>query len=358
LCIDAALKGGKTWWVGPTYSIASIGWHMIRALAIQIPNVDIRDAERSITFPMTKGQVQVRSADDPDSLRGDGLDLVVLDECAWIAERAWTEALRPALADRQGRAVFISTPRGRNWFFRLHEVAKQTVGWASWQSPTSSNPHIEPAEIDAARDALPDRVFRQEFLAEFVDDAGAVFRRVSEAATSKPQRERIAGHSYSIGVDWGKSADFSVFTVIDGTTREMVAMERMNQVDYTLQAGRLRALVAQFKPSSVIVERNAMGEPLIEQLQRDGMDLDPFTTTNSSKAGIIDALALAFEREELQILDDETLLGELRTFEMMRLPSGMLRYGAPKGLHDDCVMSLALALHGTLQGEKSGIAWI
>jgi len=79
---------------------------------------EVRKVDRQIILPMG-GEVTVRSADDPDSLRGEGLDFVVMDECAFMQENAWIEALRPALSDRQGRAMFISTPKGRNWFWRI-----------------------------------------------------------------------------------------------------------------------------------------------------------------------------------------------------------------------------------------------
>ena len=89
-----------------------------------------------------------------------------------------------------------------------------------------------------------------------------------------------------------------------------------------------------------------MGEPLLELLQREGLPVQGFQTTNASKAGIIEALALAFERREITIPNDSVLVSELQAYEMMRLPGGSFRYSAPEGMHDDTVMSLALAWHG------------
>ena len=115
LCLESALHGGRAWWVAPSYKMAAVGWRLIHELGIQIPGAEIRKVDRMVVLP-TAGTIQVRSADDPDSLRGEGLDLVVPDECGFMKEDAWTHALRPALSDRQGKAVFISTPKGRNWF--------------------------------------------------------------------------------------------------------------------------------------------------------------------------------------------------------------------------------------------------
>ena len=78
-----------------------------------------------------------------------------------------------------------------------------------------------------------------------------------------------------------------------------------------------------------------MGGPVIEQLQRDGLKVKPFMTTNASKSDAIEALALAFERGEIRILNDPTLIGELQAFESKPLPSAIMRYDAPAGGYDD-----------------------
>lgn len=293
------------------------------------------------------GEVTVRSADNPNSLRGEGLDFLVIDECAFVAESAWTESLRPALSDRLGRALFISTPKGHNWFWRLWQLGQNAEQdeWRSWRFPTAGNPYIAPAEIEAARQMLPDRIFRQEYLAEFMDDAGGVFRRVMDAATLSEQAP-VAGHQYSMGVDWGKFNDFTVLAVIDATTREMAVLDRFNQIDWSLQRGRLAALYERYRPVTIIAEANSIGEPNIEALRAEGLPVQGFVTTNATKAQIIESLSLGFERSDLRILNDPTLIGELQAYEMERLPSGLVRYGAPDGMHDDCVMALALAWYG------------
>jgi hypothetical protein len=127
---------------------------------------------------------------------------------------------------------------------------------------------------------------------------------------------------------------------------QMVAMDRFNQIDYSVQRGRLQALAERYHVESIIAESNSMGEPIIEQLQRDGLPVRGFQTTNATKAAAIEALALAFERGELAILNDPVLVGELQAYEMDRLPSGMVRYSAPEGMHDDTVMALALMWQG------------
>src|SRR4030067_198797 len=122
-CLAVAAQGGRAWWVAPSYKMSEVGWRPIRRMAGKV-GAEVRKADRQVIFP-GGGEVAVRSADNPDSLRGEGLNLVILDECAFMQEEAWTEALRPALSDRQGKAIFISTPSGRNWFWRLWQRGLQ-----------------------------------------------------------------------------------------------------------------------------------------------------------------------------------------------------------------------------------------
>lgn len=353
-CLSVAAEGGRAWWVAPSYKMSEVGWRPIRRIGGKL-GAEIRKVDRQVILP-GGGWVQVRSADTPDSLRGEGLDFVVLDECAFVREEAWSEVLRPALSDRRGSALFISTPKGHNWFWRhwLRGNDEQQMDWESWQFPTGANPYIDSEEIEAARLTLPERIFSQEYLAEFRDDAGGVFRGVMDAATATEQERAIAGHGYVFGVDWGKHNDFTVISAIDVTTKEQVYVDRFNQIDYTLQVGRLTGLYERFAPYTVIAESNAMGEPIIEQLQRQGLPVEPFTTTNATKKAAIEALALAFERGTLRVLPDPAQVGELQAYEMDRLPSGLMRYNAPAGMHDDTVIALALAWQGASGGPAVG----
>ena len=350
LCIAVASKGGRAWWVGPTYPVASVGWRMIRRIAAQIPGIEIRESERMVTLP-TGGTVQVKSADNPDSLRGEGLNFVVIDECAFVKEDAWTDALRPALADRKGGALFISTPKGHNWFWRLWHGA-DGADWQAWKFSSYDNPFLDPKEIDAARSQLPERTFSQEFMAEFIDDAGGVFRGVLAAATATGIEGRRGDRTYVAGIDWALSYDFTVLTIIDANTREVVYLDRYNGVDYSMQRQRIKAACDRFGVAGIIAESNAMGKPNNDELRKMGLPVRDFTTTNATKADIIESLAAAFEQANIRIPNDATLIAELQAYEVDRLPSGMVRYSAPDGLHDDMVISLALAWHGATLAQR------
>lgn len=354
-CLATAAAGGRAWWVSPSYKMGEVGWRPLRRMASKIPGAEIRRVDRQIFLP-GGGEVAVRSADNPDSLRGEGLDFLVIDECAFVTEEAWTEALRPALSDRLGRAMFISTPKGRNWYWRIWRRGQEESGseWMSWRFPTSANPYIDPAEIEAARQMLPEATFRQEYLAEFLEDAGLVFRNI-RACIAAPIPSAETHRRYVMGVDWAQSHDFTALVVMDAAARQVVEIDRFNQIGWDVQRGRLAALATKWNVSTILAEQNSIGGPNIEQLQSEGLPVRAFTTTNQSKQDIIVALQLAFERGEIRIPDHAPLITELEAFEAERLPSGRWRYSAPAGMHDDTVIALALALEAASGAETVGM---
>lgn len=349
--VHRALPGNPVAWCSPSYRMLTEVWRDVRRATVDVTTRI--DSQQHRLELLGGGVVEMWSLDQPDVARGRKYAEVIIDEAAMVRhlEEAWNAVLRPTLVDERGGAWFLSTPKGLNFFKRLFDRGADPgyTDWAAWQMPTLSNPYIPPEEVADARRTLPERVFAQEFEALFLESEGSVFRRVLEAATATAQPQRQEGHHYAIGVDWGRAYDFTAMAVVDTTTRELVCLDRSNQVDYTLQAGRLEALAGRFQPDAIYAEANAMGEPIVETLQRMSLPVYPFQTTNASKAAVIDGLALALERGELRLLPDEVLLGELLAYQAERLPSGVMRYSAPEGSHDDCVIALALANYGASQ---------
>ena len=169
-----ALEGADIWWVAPTFPQGLLIWRDLKK-ALRGAWVEKREKEMRIVLP-GGGSITVKSADDPDALRGVGLDGVVLDEAAFMREEAWVNGLRPALADRQGWALFLSTPSGVNWLHDLYQTAGQSEGWARWQRPTSDNPIIPRKELEAARRDMGELQFAQEHLAQFVTAGAGMFK--------------------------------------------------------------------------------------------------------------------------------------------------------------------------------------
>lgn len=358
IVMNALRQHGRVAWVAPTYKNTRPMWRWAvttASPAVKAGRMEINRAERTITTK-AGGELALYSGDNIDSIRGEAFNLVILDEAAKLPEGAWTDAIMPTLSDFDGDAVLISTPRGRNWFYNefMRAQGDGQVA-AAWQAPTKDNPlpNIQKA-FEMARDRVSDDTFRQEWLAEFVESSG-VFRNITACAIMEAQAQALPGHEYIIGVDWAMSKDFTVFTVFDVAERALVWVDRFNQIDYPMQAARLKALAQRFKPSQIVAESNAMGLPIIQQLANDGMPMSAFNTTSGTKDAAIRDLALAFEKGDIRIIPDPALINELQSYEVLRVgQNGVPVYGAPEGMHDDMVMSAAI---GWTRLASAWLAW-
>jgi hypothetical protein len=352
-----ALDAFPVAWMSPSYKLLMEVW---RDVELSLANVTRSANKSDMRIELiTGGVLDFWTLEDDKVGRGRKYRRIVIDEAAHARylRDSWQQSILPTLTDYQGEVWFISTPAGRNYFFELYQRGAndnpaRLADWQSWRMPTASNPHIQPAEIERMRALLPERIFAQEYEAAFLDEGGGVFRNVLAAVDAElPTSPHGAadptdGRAFVIGVDWGRHNDFTVFVVIDAKRRAVVAIDRFTDIEYAVQLARLKVLHQRFPRAPILAESNAMGEPLIEQLRRDGLPVRAFQTTAASKAAAIETLVLAFERSEIRIPQVPALIDELLAFDQERLPSGAIRYGAPTGQHDDCVMSLAIAWHG------------
>ena len=363
LC-DTAMAGKPGAYFAPTYKLLEEFW---REIKLVLRDVTTEKSEQQHRLALsTGGSVDCWSMDTGDPARGRRYRRVVIDEAAMVPRLAdiWGQAIRPTLADFQGDAWFMSTPRGLNDFHLLFQRGQDELEaeWMSWQMPTSVNPYIPPVEIEAARRELPERVFAQEFEARFLQLEGAgVFRGVNAVARLQPAGP-TKGHVHVFGVDWGRTNDYTVVSVLDATLMEQRVVDRYSQIEWEFQTERLHKLAEVYKPITIVAEANSMGSPLIERLQRGyarliGPPRQPlpvyaWTATNASKAAAIQAVSLGIEQGQVTLLDDQVQTAELLAFEGSMSATGMLRYGAPPGMHDDTVIALALAYLGS-QHERS-----
>ncbi|MBL8146647.1 MAG: terminase family protein [Anaerolineae bacterium] len=359
MILETAARGGDCWWLSPTYKMAGQVWRDLRRSVRGLPGIQVSEVDRRLETDKG-GAITIRSAHAPDYLRGAGLDFAVLDEAAFMPPELWPEVVRPMLLDKRGGALFLSTPWGHNWFYDLYRLGrdKSQPDWGAFHYTTYDNPLLDRAEIDEIRRATPDRIFRAEYLAEFLDDAGEVFRGIHDAATAPLAASPQPGRIYVAGVDWGRSRDYTAIVIMDVEARQMVALDRFHHIGWDLQRGRLKSLCAIWNPRAIWAEENSIGAVNIEALQSDGLPVRPFRMTAASKGPLIEALALAIERRDLALLPDETLLGELAAYGMVRLSGGGLRYSAPPGQHDDTVIALALAWHAARHGGALGVDFL
>jgi hypothetical protein len=174
LCRSAWAAGRLAWYVAPTYKQAKrIAWNPLKQMTRPYWAAKPNETDLRIEL-LSGGAICLRGADNYDSLRGDGLDFLILDEFASIAQQAWTEVLRPSLADKQGRALFIGTPRGYNHFYDLYQVAQGQPQWSTFQFTTEQGGNVPKAELESATHELDERTYRQEFQASFENLASGI----------------------------------------------------------------------------------------------------------------------------------------------------------------------------------------
>jgi hypothetical protein len=176
LVCDAALNGQTAGWFAPEYKLLAESWRDIRHALADV-TVSVNDQQKRIEL-LTGGVIEAWSFDrNPNAGRSRKYHLVVFDEAAFCRslEVVWTKAVRPTLTDYMGTAWFLSSPNGQDYFHRLYQQGQESrAGWNSWTQTSYDNPYLAASEIDEARRDLPDLVFRQEYLAEFLADVHAV----------------------------------------------------------------------------------------------------------------------------------------------------------------------------------------
>lgn len=227
LLVAAAVQGGDVWWVAPTFPLGELAWKTIDLLCRQIPGCRFegRPVFR-ITLP-SGGTIQLRSSDNPDSLRGATLDGVVFDEAAQAKTEAWP-TLRPTLSVRKGWALFISTPKGLNWFHDLFEEAKDRKGWRTWTFPSTVNPYLDAEDVELARESMSSLVFSQEYEAEFISHGSGMFHAdwIQHYAERFADDERV----FMLGAETVSESSCTKFHTVD------LAWSMTERADYTVIA--------------------------------------------------------------------------------------------------------------------------
>ncbi len=351
LALETACAGDPVGWFSPGYKYLLEVWQTLTRLLRPVSD-KINATERRIELN-NGGVVECWTLDNNDDPgRSRKYKRAIVDEAAIAPnlKSAWEEAIRATLADLEGDAWFLSTPKGLNYFFDLFKRGQDSAAhpdWRSWQMPSSVNPFLPATEIEAARLELPEMTFRQEFLAEFLSGEGAVFRNVDacmNALATRPEDHR--GHYLCAGVDWGRSHDFTAISVLCCHCEQEVKLDRFNQIGWDFQRQRLLSTIEAWRVSHTVVETNSIGGPNLEalrQIMNLKQVLQGFEMTSKSKAPLIQSLALAFERERCQWLPDAVAKHELIAYEATITESGFTKYGAPEGGWDDTVIARALA---------------
>lgn len=349
--------GQRGWIVAPTYPLSQEDWRvLLKITPIKLVRGEPLKAERKFVF-INGSEIELKSADNEGGLRGAGLDFCILDEASRIKEDSWN-ALRPALSDKQGKGIFISTPKGKNWFYRLYLKGKDGLDkYESWHFPSNTNPYFPQEEWLEAKESYPSDWFSQEYEANFLEDVAAVFRDV-EGKIKGEFEEPIIGKKYFGGVDVAKYQDFTVIIILD-QNKHLCYFERFNRLNWDIQKIKIANVFIKYNAVGFI-DSTGVGDPIYEDLARQlPYQIYSFKFTNESKMNLITGLQVAFEQGQVSFPRIPVMIDELEAFEYEMLTSGKFRYSAPEGYHDDTVISLGLANWGVehLITETSKNVW-
>jgi hypothetical protein len=337
-----ALQGKQVFYVTPTYNLARVFFDQ---LSKAVP-FEANKSELSIKFP-NGGAVYFFTGERLDNLRGRKFHFGVIDEASFIPdlENGWLNSIRPTLTDYKGRALFISTPKGKNFFYSLFLKGGEQ-DWQSFKFTTYDNPHIDKTEIDDARLQLPEVVFEQEYMANPAENASNPF---GSAYIKQCTFEASHEPPIAFGIDLAKSVDYTVIVGLD--KNGSVSYFDRFQKDWR----QTKQVIGNLPKVPALIDSTGAGDPIFEDLQREGLPVSGFKFTSTSKQQLMEGLASAIQQRKITFPEGH-ITQELEIFEYQYTATGV-RYSAPQGFHDDCVMALALAWHhytrNTGQGKYS-----
>ena len=345
----------KVLWVSPVYSqTTKVQKELMQAIGA---SGIVKNCNYSDNYIRLKNgsEILFRSAEKYDNIRGLTVDYGILDEAAFMKQDAWKEAIRPVFMVKGKKVLFISTPKGKNWFHELFQLAKSTdyTNYKAYTGSSYDTPYIAIEEIEDAKRTLPPNVFQQEYLAKFIDSGGEVFSNLDKNTFT--QYPRPNGKVYC-GIDLGKQEDFTVATFQD-SAGQVIDIYRANNKEWTQMVNDIMQLVRKYS-ATVMVEVNSIGDVIYEQIKNQWQDTHPFVTTSKSKNEMIEGLILDMNETTVRIPDGQLfapLLSELEVFTYQYNPkTRSIRYGHPTGLHDDCVISLAIVNYNRKQNKTLG----
>lgn len=334
ISIESGIDRKLIAYITPTYQLGKV---FFQEIIKKLPDAIYKknEADLVINF-ITGGSIRFFTGERLDAMRGLKFHLVIVDEASYIPdlEEGWQNSIRPTLTDYKGGAIFLSTPRGRNYFYSLFMKGQGgEPGWESFKFTTYDNPHIDPEEIDAARASLPHAVFEQEYMANPMENAANPFGSDHIRRCIKPVSLQPAEW---YGIDLAKSVDWSVIIGLDAHGH--VAHFERFQCDWATTRHRIMA-IPRHKP--ILIDSTGVGDPIVEDLQRHFTAMEGFKFTGGSKQPLMEGLAAAIHKGEIGY-PEGIIKDELEIFEYQYTSTGV-KYSAPPGFHDDTVCALALA---------------
>jgi len=341
----------RIWLVAPNYDLTQ---RIFKNYLLPIVNRFPQDFKVSmdryrIECKATGSSVECKSGENPVSLLGETLDLLVIDEAAEINEEVYERFLRPTLMVKRGKCILISTPTTKtNWFFKQYLNSGKEA--ASFHFTSYDNPYIDEDELSEIKRRTPETTWKQQYLAEPSDDGGKLFTGI-RAAVCGGLEEPKAGHQYILGWDPARVHDYSAIVVLDRKTKHVVKFDRFSGLDWSTQIERVLGAAHLYNDAMILMDSTNMGDPLFETLRKEvmmkgypilveGYKID----SSEKKRRLIENLVVAIQNWEVSYPHIEQLIIELEGFSYTYSQAGNVKYSAPKGMFDDTVIALALAV--------------
>jgi len=343
----------RIWIVAPDFSLTQIVFEEIIKNLVRILGEEGFKLTRKPhpRIALENGTIiECRSVENPKGMLGRSTDLVIMDEAAVVDREVWQQYIRPTTIDNKGNVIMISTPRGQNWFYDLWLEA----GKGKFHFPSSMNKHVfNKKSWEELKESTPQRVFEQEYEAQFLSEAGSVFRGIDDIVGEYYREDPIEGRGYIMGVDLAKHEDYTVIIVMDRASLKVVHIDRFKDIDYNLQKERIIVTARKYNNAKAVIDATGQGDPIVQDLKQHLFVEDYRIYTNKAKEQLIDKLSIYIEQGLIEIPKHEVLIDELRRFGYIHNEnSGITRYSAPRHRHDDCVIALALCVWGILGPQK------
>jgi hypothetical protein len=305
----------------------------------------INKQQLKLTLP-SGSVLKFASAERPELSEGFRYHRMVLNEAGIILKKAnvWDFTLEPMTHPRDGmknKTRLVGTPKGKNKFHLLDSLED----WSHYHFTIYDCPLYSDEEANKIKTGKDEQTWRQEYMAEFLEDAGSVFRNLKPCIGGELTDRPEPGRTYVVGADIAKHQDFTVLTAMDIESGQVVAFDRFNDIDWVLQKQRIYNLAKRFD-ARVILDSTGNGDSIYDDLVNAGLSATPVHFTHRVKNELIQGLSVAMDNGEIKMPRIDVLLSELEIFGYDTTPSGNIRYNAPEGYHDDCVISLALANKG------------
>lgn len=346
-------------WVSPIYSQCRKVFEDLEKI-LDGSNLTTSFNKSNLEIEFINGsKIIFRSAERPDGMRGYTSDYLVVDEAAFVRDDVWNMVLKATILVKGKKVLFISTPKGKNYLYELSLRAQDESNskYIHLKGTSYDSPYISQDELLDAKRTLPEDIYRQEILGEFIDNGGEVFTSIERYCVLPNWQLPKPGVKYFAGIDFGRVNDFTVLTILD-QDKNMVYQYRDNNKPWNEIIENIIRILNQYK-AHTLIEVNSIGDVLYEQIQKQYINIEPFITSSNSKNEIIEDLIFNLNDGKLLLPTEglcPALYNELKSFTYTYSPrSRNISYGAATGAHDDTIMSLAIALKGVKNLTKKGV---